>query len=282
MEQKRQLMAQEGSRRIWLLAWALLLGACASIGTPSKEPTPTTTLTTSSRAVALYFVADTANGFRLYREFHRVPKGDDAIVDALNALFADAPLDPDYSNLWPKSTSLNMITRSGNVATIDLSYDSLNVGAESELRAIDQIVWTATAADTSIKKVSFLRDGKPIESFAGHVDTLGTFAREATYEVLAPVWITSVEQGGTVKTPLTFGGLAQTFEANVQWQILQQRKIVKQGATTAGEAAPARTPWKVTIADLVPGSYTIRAFTSSAKDGSLVAADTKEINLVKS
>lgn len=259
------------------MALALLLAACSTSGTPDSTKTPTTPATTPTSAVALYFVGDTAQGLRLYREFHRATTGTSPITTALSKLFTSKPLDPDYTNLWPADSKVNSVDIKSDVATIDLTFSSLNVGSESEMRAIDQLVWTATAAEPSVKKVRFTKDGKTVESFAGHVDTRGDFAREPSYEVLAPVWITSIDEGGTTKSPLTFGGLAQTFEANVEWEVRQGAKIVARGATTAGEAAPARTPWKVTVSTVSPGTYTIRAFTSSAKDGSLVAEDSKRI-----
>lgn len=274
MEQKRHDMGRNRSTAI-IVAVGLLLSACSASTSPSPKPSSSQ----SFKAIALYFVGDTAQGMRLYREFHKGETADSSIANALNLLFRSKPLDPDYANLWPRDAKVTKVSTDADLATIDLSFSSLNVGAESEMRAIDQVVWTATAADTSIKRIELRRDGKKVETLAGHVDTRGTFTREATYEVLAPVWITSVQEGDSTTVPLTFGGVAQTFEANVEWQVLQGKKIVARGATTAEEAAPARTPWKVTVANLKPGSYTIRAFTSSAMDGSLVAEDTKSIEL---
>lgn len=281
MEQKRQDMKEHASR-IGTYALVIFLAACTGSTPPSPTTNPTTTgssTSTTTTATALYFVADTAQGLRLYREFHRVNASDSPIKSAINALFTTDPSDPDYTNLWPSNSKVISVTIDNQTATIDLSFTSLNVGSEAELRAIDQIVWTATAAMPSVRKIALTRDGKKVESFAGHVDTRGTFTREPTYEVLAPVWITSTEEGARLTRPLTFGGLAQTFEANVEWEVRQGAVVIARGATTAGEAAPARTPWKVTLPKIPSGSYTIRAFTSSAKDGSLVAEDTKQITL---
>lgn len=274
-------MKPDASRRLLLFAAALVLAGCSQNPTISG-PTPSSSTSTSSattQSIAQYYVADTALGFRLFREFREVPVGASPIAAALTFLFNHQPLDPDYQNLWSTDATVNAVSVAGSTATIDLSFTRLNVGAESEARAIDQLVWTATAADTNVTAIKFLRDGKSVESFAGHVDTSGIFKRQASYEVLAPVWITSSEEGQETSAPLTFGGLAQTFEANVQWQVLQSGKVIAQGATTAGEAAPARTPWQVKVTNLKPGTYTIRAFDSSAKDGSLIAEDTKTVKV---
>lgn len=256
-----------------------LVGCSQSPTIDGPSPTPSSSTSTTEKAVAQYYVGDTARGFRLFREFHRANVGPSPIESALTLLFTTQPFDPDYTNLWPKGSKVNSVVIAGATATVDLSFPPLNVGAESEARAIDQLVWTATAADPSVTEIKFLKDGKSVESFAGHVDTQGTFKRGLTYEVLAPIWITSAEEGTVMTSPLTIGGLAQTFEANVQWQVIQNGKVVAQGATTAAEAAPARTPWEVKVTNLKPGVYTIRAFESSAKDGSLVVQDTKKIEL---
>jgi hypothetical protein len=270
---------------ITLALAALLLSACGDDPTlspsPSPSPTPSTSTsnTGSEQLLALYFVNDTPRGPRLFREFQQIPVSTSRLEAAVSAVIGGrAPRDPDYSTLWPKDATVASLSIDGDTAIIDLSFSSLNVGAEGEARAIDQVVWTATAAEPAIKSVRFLRSGKQVESFAGHVDTTGSFSRQPSYEVLAPIWITSVNDGDTVSgKTLVFSGLAQVFEANVQWQVLQNGKVVIERFTTAGEAAPARAPWKVEVKNLPSGTYTIRAFALSAEDGSLFAQDTKRI-----
>jgi len=64
--------------------------------TPSAtEPAPDVELS----IVAVYYVGDTPDGPRLYREFRRVGAADPfgAAIAALSLV----PVDPDYRNLWP-------------------------------------------------------------------------------------------------------------------------------------------------------------------------------------
>jgi hypothetical protein len=275
--------ASTGLRLTIAITLVLALTACAQ--DPTINPTPTTTTSTSSSSstddgelLALYFVGETPQGPMLYREFHRIPVTTSRIETALNAVLATTPPDdPDYLTLWPKDASVESISRDGSTAIIDINFSALNVGSAYEMRAIDQLVWTATAADPNVTSVRFLRSGKQVESFAGHVDTTGTFARQAQYEVLAPIWITSIENGGTLSGAFTFGGLATVFEAALLWEVSQDGRVVKKGYTTAAEAGPARAPWQVTITGLPSGTYLLRAYATSAKDGSLFAEDTKTI-----
>lgn len=252
--------------------------------TPTPTPTPTATATptptTTTKAFAQYWVADTARGFRLYREFVRLSISPDPITSALRALVSSKPKDPDYSNLWPADTKINSVVIAGTLATVDLTFSKLNVGSEAESLAIAQIVWTATAANTAVKKIQLTVDGKKVESLAGHVDATKPFTRELTYVALAPVWITSPAEGATTSAQgFTLSGMASTFEANVAWKVFQNGKLIKQGSTLAAEAAPAWKPWSTPITGLAPGKYLFAAMEYSAKDGSLVAQDTKNVTL---
>lgn len=273
------------------VAIALLLSGCGGTPAPTPSQSPTTsttptppvspTPTTVTKAYAQYWVADTARGFRLYREFVRLEVTPNPITTALKALIAGSPKDSDYVSLWPKETKINSVVIVGDKATIDLTLGKMNVGSEAESMAIAQLVWTATAADTKVKQAQLTVDGKIVESIAGHVDATKPFKRGLTYEVLAPVWITSPEEGAQVSAQgFKLSGMASTFEANVAWKVFQNGKLVQQGSTTAAEAAPAWKPWSVAIAGLTPGKYMFIAMEYSPKDGSLVAQDTKNATLL--
>lgn len=262
----------------------IFLAGCSS--SPKPIPTPSTTPTASAstaptppintKAYAQYWVADTARGFRLYREYVRLQITRDPIITSLRSLIAGSPKDADYVSLWPKETKINSVVVVGNLATIDLTLGKMNVGSEAESMAIAQLVWTATAANTTVKRIQLTVDGKIAESIAGHVDATKPFSRGLTYEVLAPVWITYPEEGAMVKAQgFKLSGMASTFEANVAWKVFQNGKLVKQGSTLASEAAPAWKPWSVAIDGLAPGTYVFIALEFSPKDGSLVAQDTK-------
>ena len=272
-----------------VLISALVLSACGGTG-PSDQPSTTSPSSNSpsssspsvpaqSSAVALYWVGDTAKGLRLFREFKAAPKGVDPVITALETLFTSVPQDRDYSNLWTTQAKVNAVTREGDLAYVDITPGRLNVGSEAETRAIDQIVWTTTAADPSIKKVRILIEGKQAQSLAGHVDLTQEFVRGLTYEVLADIWILKPEEAQAISGSLTVEGVATTFEANVAWRLTQNGEVIRSGSTTAAEAAPARAPWSFTVEDLAPGEYVVHASEYSAKDGSLVTEDTKTFTI---
>jgi len=257
---------------------SLGLSGCSQSSKQSTNPTPTPSAssTISTQALAQYWVADTSRGFRLYREFVRVDPTPDAITAALRQLVSQKPTDTDYVSLWPLGTTINSVKVSGDFAIVDLTFPKLNLGSEAESLAIAQLVWTATAANTTVKSVSLTVDGKKIESLAGHIDATNAFMRGLTYEVLAPIWITSPAENQSVAAKgFTLSGMAATFEANVVWKVFRDGVLIQEGSTTALEAAPAWKPWSVVIESLKPGTYQFFAMEYSAKDGSLVAQDSK-------
>jgi hypothetical protein len=267
-----------------ILGTLVILGisGCSQSSEPSTDPTPTPSAssTVNTKALAQYWVADTARGFRLYREFVQVNPAPDAMTAALRQLVSQQPTDSDYVSLWPVGTTINSIKVSGDSATIDLTFPKLNLGSEAESLAIAQLVWTATAADTTVKKISLTVDGKKIESLAGHMDATKAFTRGLTYEVLAPIWITSPAENQVVDAKgFTLSGMASTFEANVVWKVMKDGVLIQEGATMALEAAPAWKSWSVAIENLKPGTYQFFAMEYSAEDGSLVAQDTKYATL---
>lgn len=126
-----------------------------------------------------------------------------------------------------------------------------------------------------VASVRFTVDGESVESFAGHVDTSGEFARAPDYEVLNPIQIESIVDGDSLSNPVTITGNACTFEANVVWTLFKDGQKIEEGFTTADAACPERSAWKVSFKNLEPGAYSFEAKEFSAEDGSLFAIDDK-------
>lgn len=271
-----ELGAMRRARRF--SAFLLLMGLLTACSSNESEPTPDLT---TVQNVQLFFVGESPRGFRLFPEVQTIEVNGDLTKSVMNSLVSGElqPLDPDYRNLWGSGSKLNSITIETGVATIDLALGVLNVGAEGEMRAIDQLVWTATEIDPAIIEVKFTVDGKTVESFAGHVDTTVAFKRAPDYEVLSPVSIISPAQDADLVNPIVITGEACTFEANVVWEILKDGTSISSGATTALSACPDRSPWKLDVANLASGSYTIVAREYSAEDGSLTAIDSKDFTV---
>jgi len=230
---------------------------------------------------SIYFVADTPRGFKLFSETREFPQSADFVQSVISDLVSGkiTPNDTDYANLWGSTNSVNSIVISDAIATIDLGAISLNVGSESEQRAIDQIVWTYLDLMPSIKAVRFSVNGETVESFAGHVDTTGDFTRAPSYEVLNPLQISSITEDEVLSNPIKISGEACTFEANVLWRLSKDGVVIDEAPTTAATACPDRSAWNVELGELSAGNYKFEVLEYSAEDGSLFAIDDKNFKV---
>jgi hypothetical protein len=255
-------------RKLFLLILtASLISACANQSIVEQK----------LMEVEFFFVSDTPRGLKLFSEFRELPESENLAQSALSELISGkiTPLDPEYSNLWDSTHTLNSIQIIGTKATIDVNLGKLNVGSEGEIRAIDQIVWTLTGLEPSVTAVNFTVNGSVVESFAGHVDTTAEFSRAPEYEVLGPIQIRTVNENQVISSPVTLEGDACTFEANLVWTLYQDGKVIEESFTTAESACPLRSSWRVVLGDLPPGNYLFEAKEFSAEDGSLFAIDSK-------
>jgi hypothetical protein len=217
---------------------------------------------------------------RLYREFFSVQSRGDKGRAALTAMFERTPYDSDYVRVWPDGTRVLGVDRAGGVATVNLSAAALAKHAtpETARMAVQQIVWTLTAADQDgQERVRLLVEGQPVrnlwESGVSAVDPVG---RAAAGSVLAPVWITDPRDGATVGRTVELQGQASVVEANVSIEVRRGATVVESTFATATTAGPGRGTWSRTLR-LEPGTYEIRAFESSAQDGSALGVDTKRV-----
>ena len=274
----------------------LLVSACGSNSQNSSPSKPPASSTPSESAMpmiddlqdyAFYFSSETAQGFRLVREVHQVSKvendlGDDKGFNSLVMLVDGQlpPFDGDHRTLWNNGTKVNSVSVVEGIATVDLSLGRISLGAESEQRAIDQMVWTLIANEPFITSVQFTVNGVVSESLAGHVDFSQVFTLAPSYEVLASVWINLLDRSD-VSNPVSITGSACTFEANVAWELTKGGDVVSSGATTAATACPDRSDWSIELGELAPGNYVLKVSDTSAEDGSVIFEDTKAFTVTE-
>lgn len=241
---------------------------------------PTAEAPQGSSAVAVYYVHDTTGGPRLYREFHERPATGAPVRDAVEAMLTVPADDPDYTSLWPAGTEVLGVEVEGGTATVDLSAEARDASAGSafEQASLQQLVHTVTAADTSVERVQVLVEGEQPDSLWGAVSLAEPVTRAPSFEVLGPVWLLTPVEGGTLAVGEQFGGVATVFEATVSWQWLQDGELVAEGFSTASEGGPGRGDWSAPV-EVPPGDYVLKAFESSAQDGSETFVDTKAVTV---
>jgi hypothetical protein len=219
--------------------------------------------------VYVYYAMDDGKSPRLYRE-QRPNPGTDPVTAAVTTMVTEPPADLDYYSLWPKGTTLLDESVSGDTATVNLSkFPSL--GAEAETAAVQELVYTVTANDTSVKKVRLLVDGKAPQS--GHDDWSKPVARAPMMDVQGWIWLLAPTEGATTSSPVAIQGYGTAFEGTISWEVTKDGVKVAEGSTQGGSNGEFGD-FSDTVA-LDPGSYQIRAFEASAEDGSAIHVDTK-------
>jgi hypothetical protein len=274
------------------------LSACGSSGGGTAGPAPSTSTTTSTtpsptpggtlHAVPVYWVAESRSSFALYREFRDVPDLGDAVTSAVAAMTRMRPLDPDYTTPWRPASRVTA-TQSGDAIAVDLSADALSstqVGSELAERAVQQLVYTATAAaakaGTPATTVTITVDGRPRDAW-GSVHLGEPTRRAAVSAVQAQAWVTSPQEGEALPAgTITFTGFGTSFEATFGWKVVSST-----GATVAHGSAMGGTGsggyGEVTFrATLAPGTYTVELATddpSGGAEGNGPATDDKSFTV---
>lgn len=252
----------------------------------TAEPEPSASIAVSG-AVPVYLVGSTGRGLGLYREF-QAGEGGDPLLSAVGASLNGTSLDPDYSSLWEGlDAQVDAAPPAGDVVVValsgggpDLSQRPSGMSAADARLAVQQLVWTATAALQRDVPVTFEVDGNPPDTLLG-VDVTGGVSRAEAMSVLAPVWVTSPQDGDTVGSTFAVEGQGAFFEATVSWQLLDASgEVVEDGFTTARECC-VMSPYRFQVKDVDPGDYTLRVYQAdtSGEPGAVETEDTKRLTV---
>lgn len=245
----------------------------ASSSTSGSTPTRTSTVPAGKQltGVPVYWIGETARSMRLYREFRSVPDTGGRIASAVAAMTRMTPLDPDYRTPWTPASRVTA-RQAGTALTVDLSADAIagrNVGSELADRAVQQLIYTATAAagSTPVRTVTITVDGKPADAW-GAVRLGAPMTRARQVDVLSHAWLTAPQEGerrpaGTV----TFSGYGTSFEATFGWTVTDAAgQAVVRGSATGGTGTGGFGSFTF-AAKLAPGAYTVELRTDDPSDG---------------
>lgn len=243
----------------------------ATDGTDGTDGSATDAPAPDPRAIPVYYVGDTPQGDRLFREFTQ-SSGVDPLVAAAAAVTAGDPVDPDYRTSWP----------SGRFASVEQTADAIVVDVADEAwlgrgdldraqarLAVQQLVYTLQGAIGDRLPVKVEHDGEPAATLLGV--TVGAGLKAAPeLDVLALVNITEPAEGTVVTGTITATGRASSFEATVPWTIENRSgKVVLKGFATADGWVDKLHPWEteIDVSGLAPGRYTFIARTDDPSDG---------------
>jgi hypothetical protein len=259
--------------------------ATSQAAEPDKSDAPTQTASEDAdkTTVPVYFVGDTPQGPRLFREFRKV-EADKPAEQALALMTSGDALDPDYSTLYPSDGTFTSVDIGDKMITVGLPDESWTTApqgmTDDDARlAAQQLVYTLQGIAQKRVPVSITLDGAPADLFG----LAGQISNDPELEIRALVNVTTPEEGATVSDTFTATGVSSSFEANTPWQIRQGDKVVKDGFATAEGWMDQLFPWEtdVDVSDLPAGDYTFVAMTDDASDGEGASptVDTKSITI---
>lgn len=238
---------------------------------PTTTPPPSSTTTTPPAEdlenVPVYWIGDTTTQGWLYREFQTVPDTGGAVASAVAAVMSGAPLDPDYRTLWSPPERLE-VTQDGDAITVDVSpdaFDNTQVGSPYAVLAVQQVVWTATAAAGSPGPVTITVDGEAYDAW-GAVSLGEPMTREAA--VQAQIWIDSPNEGAQLEPGVvTVTGVSTAFEATVSWELTTGDGEVVETGFTMGGANGTFDTYELSTPELAAGTYTISLWEEDVSGG---------------
>lgn len=236
-------------------------------------------------AVPVYYVGDTPQGPRLFREFQQV--SGDPLLEAATLVDGGAPLDPDYRTEWP-GVGIESVQATDGVLLVTIPGDGFTdrpdgMSKRSARLAIQQLVYTLQGVQQERVPVQVQRTGSDPVLFG--ISTEAPFTQADPITVSGLVNVTTPEQGATIDgDTLEASGVASSFEATVPWEILRGDEVVLDGFATASGWMGKLYPWQASIdvSTLEPGDYTFVARTDDPSGGAEGAGpheDTKDFTL---
>lgn len=259
----------------------------------TEEPTTDTSPTDAppeQTTVPVYYVGETGQGPRLFREFHDAPRAD-ALRSALEQALRTSSLDPDYAPGWPSGTGLGPIEASDELITISiepadapadggsLHERPASMSRQAAEMAVQQLVYTATAVVQDEVPVQLLLNGERTDQLLG-VPVSEPLARGDEMSTLALVWIIGPQHGDTVEQGAEVSGIGSFFEANVTWELRQGDRVVESGFTTAEECC-TMAPYSFRLPQVPAGDYelVVKDSDASGGEGFPPFEDTKQITI---
>ncbi|TQJ66678.1 sporulation and spore germination protein [Arthrobacter sp. SLBN-100] len=259
-----------------------LASSPAATGGVSGAPSTSAPLETtqSSNKAPVYWIGRSNGNVFLYREFRDVPEQENPVTRALRAMMSEKPLDPDFFTPWQNPKQLATSISGKDVITVDVSEDAFNSNLDADMaaRAIQQLVYTATAAAASSGlidsgqqiRVRILVDGHTDYVAFNHVQLGSLMARTAG--LVAPVWIIDPQEDvevadGSVKIT----GRSTAPGSKLRWQILRSEENGNKTPFLTGETTAAAGPAQAgvfTLALTLPaGDYELRVVQTPDSDG---------------
>lgn len=266
-----------------LLAVVLLVAggaACPDSNGDGGPAPPTTTSTAASATTSIAPVADEAAVRVYFARDEKVAVAGRAVEapavarGAMEALLSgpdDFEAGLGMTSAVPTGTELLGVSITAGDARVDLSGDFASGGGSLSMQMrVAQVVFTLTQFPT-VDRVTILLDGEEAtEGIGGEGVPAVEVDRSDSEDVTPFVLVESPVPGETVSSPLEVVGIANTFEANVRFQVADGGgTVLDEGFTTASGGQGVWSEFRGTLDFEVgsPGPGTVTAFQDSARTG---------------
>lgn len=263
-----------------MLAALLLTGCIANGGgTQVNTGTPVPTVldapasnapletTQASTKIPVYWIGRSKDEVYLYREFRDISGDANPVTTALRIMMSDKPLDHDFFTPWQQPGSLATSISGKNVITVDVSRDAFNSNLDAVMaqRAVQQLVYTATAAASSSGLINSGQQIQVVILVDGHTDYMAfgqvklgqPMARDAS--LVAPLWIIDPQEDVTLPPgTIKFNGRSTDSSKTIAWQVLQENGKGEKTSLLNGQAKATGEPGQY-------GLFTIGATLKASK-----------------
>ena len=252
------------------IALVLFAGACGDSTTTSSMTTmtrPAVTTRGDEIVVATYFSRQglLVAGSRSVTKAGSLRAAVAAVIDGPNPAERAAG----FGSAIPTGTSLRGVTLEGRRANVDLTNAFTSGGGSLSMRLrVAQLVYTVVRSGAA-DSVRVLIDGQRVESIGGE-GFIVTDVKPAEFDdLLPPIVIEFPTPGATVTSGFAFRGLANVFEGNVSYELVDSKASrVANGFATGMMGSWGEFSTVVTFASVPSGPLELVVFWESPKDGS--------------
>ncbi len=258
--------------------------------TESSEPVTSTTEATSTtvpetsttvggpteaREAIVFLITVPENSFTgnpalvPFRTQYSVPASTPEVLASLQLLTNDMTLPDGFANSVPSDVEVLGVILGEHQITVDMNPAFLDGagGLLADFTMLNQLIYTA-AHFGETETVVFTVGGEPVTAFGSEgLDLTEPVGLETYIDQLNSILVTSPVNGED-DLPLAVSGLANVFEANVSYEVLEgDGTVVEEGFTMANCGTGCWGGFSFEVQYDFSGDETVRVFWHSPEDG---------------
>jgi len=244
--------------------------------TTTSEAVTSTTVPLEAREAVVYLIQDPENSFTgnpalvPFRTVVPAPASTSPNLLSLQLVTGDLALPAGFTTMIPAEVDVIEARVTEHLITVDMNQAFLAGagGLLADFTMLNQLIYTAAQVG-EIESVQFTVGGEPVSAFGSEGLDLTEPVGIGTYlDQLNSILVTSPVNGED-DLPLAVSGLANVFEANVSYEVLEgDGTVVEEGFTMANCGTGCWGGFSFEVQYDFTGDETVRVFWHSAEDGS--------------